>query len=200
MFVQDHQAPDRAKGGLGLGLAIVRSITHLHGGTVSAQSEGLGSGSTFTIRVPGTKERRAAPRVADSPGDAVARGQSPYSILIVDDNEDGARSFGELLSLYGHTVHIALDGPSALDIVNEVVPHIAFLDIGLPGMDGYELATRLREMPKLKAMRLIALSGYGLTADRIRSIDAGFEMHLVKPLTKESLDTVLRGHQASLTA
>jgi signal transduction histidine kinase/ActR/RegA family two-component response regulator len=192
MFVQDRQAIDRSKGGLGLGLAIVRSITNLHGGSVYAESAGLGFGSTFSVTIPAAQERRATPRFSELRRNSPAIATNTYSILIVDDNEDAARTFADLLVLYGHTVRIALDGPTALKTIEDFVPDLAFLDIGLPGMDGYELAKYLRRNPALRASRLIAVSGYGLTADRIRSIEAGFEMHLVKPMTKETLEAALR--------
>jgi signal transduction histidine kinase len=199
MFVQDRQAIDRSKGGLGLGLAIVRSITNLHGGTVSAESAGLGHGSAFTVTIPAAQERRATPRFSELRKDSPLNSMHPYSILIVDDNEDAARTFGELLTMYGHTVRIAFDGPSALKTIEDFVPDLGFLDIGLPGMDGYELAKYLRRNTALRMTRLIAVSGYGLTVDRIRSIEAGFEMHLVKPMTKETLEAVLRAKAAGTT-
>ena len=186
-FVQDRQALDRAQGGLGLGLAIVRNLVTMHGGTVSARSEGIGRGSEFTVRLP------AAGRMAEVP---VARALSAvtrpattgaHRVLVVDDNEDAAALLAESLGSLGHQTEVAADGPSALRMAETFQPDIALLDIGLPVMDGYELAHRLRERPELGRLRLIAVTGYGQESDRSLSRKAGFDAHLVKPVQFERL-------------
>ncbi|HEY0715099.1 MAG TPA: ATP-binding protein, partial [Polyangia bacterium] len=195
LFMQERQSIDRSQGGLGLGLAIVRSLVALHGGTASVHSGGKGRGSEFTIRLP-----RSAPTVLAEAAmgidgrDAGANGVGPQlRILIVDDNEDAAGLLVEALSILGHEVRSANDGPKSLEVVEAFVPDVALLDIGLPVMDGYELARRLRSNPRLSKTRLVAITGYGQESDRHRSSEAGFDLHLVKPVTVERLESVLRG-------
>ena len=184
LFVQGYQPHDRSVGGLGLGLALVRSLVDLHGGTVEARSEGNGLGSSFTVRLPAVAHLAGRSEGA-SPSAASARTQHPLRILIVDDNEDARLMLAEFLGSMGHDVRTAGDGPAALELVKTFSPEVAVLDIGLPTMDGYELAAKLRELPE--AMRLIALSGYGRESDRERSTAAGFDRHLVKPIDVRSL-------------
>ena len=189
-FVQQEQTIDRARGGLGLGLAIVRSLVELHGGTVSAASEGTGRGSEFTIELPATTLAATpspAPEVAVEPPPS-ARGK----ILVVDDNEDAATMLGDALEQLGYEVAVAYDGPSALRIAAAFVPDVALLDLGLPVMDGFELAERLREQqPPTKRAHLVAVTGYGQDSDRQRSTRAGFERHLVKPVAFGMLSQVV---------
>lgn len=195
LFVQGRQSLARAEGGLGLGLTIARSITTLHGGTIHVESAGLGKGSTFTVRVPALAAS-IQDRVAEefsSNGRAGENGNRAYSILVVDDNADAAATLAEILKVHGHEVEVAPDGFTALEIAQKHAPEIALLDIGLPDMDGYELARRLRDMPSLHSTRLLALTGYGQSADRAKSKDAGFEKHLVKPLNLTELQQVLGG-------
>ena len=183
VFAQEGQAIDRAHGGLGLGLAIVRSLVELHGGHVIARSQGTGFGAEFEIRVPPAALTTASPTDTDEPAFRSLSGLKKGSrILIVDDNQDAARSLAAMLTHHGHATCVALDGPSALRVAQDFGPEIALLDIGLPGMDGYELAGRLRQTPGLRDVRLIALTGYGQESDRQRSAAAGFDMHLVKPI------------------
>ncbi len=193
-FVQNRQGIDRSQGGLGLGLAIVRSLVALHAGTVRAYSEGEGKGSEFVVELPHPKEDPSA-----LPATQSSSAQEPFAapalhatarVLVVDDNEDAAMLMSEALDALGYAVRTAPDGPTALTIAEEFRPQVALLDIGLPVMDGYELAHRLREIGAGPAPRLIAVTGYGQGADERRSLDAGFEAHLVKPIALEQLHQV----------
>jgi signal transduction histidine kinase len=188
-FVQGDRALDRAEGGLGLGLAIAKSLCELHGGTIEAASAGAGQGSTFTVTLP-----RAARAEAPAPGAAVARAlrrATGMRVLVVDDNVDAAQALHEILSTLGHEAAVAHDGMTALDLARSRQPDIAVLDIGLPAMDGYELARRLRELPGGHKLRLIAVTGYGQEADRVRAHEAGFDHHLVKPIALDALFPLL---------
>jgi PAS domain S-box-containing protein len=192
LFAQVPQDLARSQGGLGLGLAIVKTLTEKHGGTVSARSPGRGGGSELTVRLP----LLTGDPAGEAPGPAAAPPPVPgpsvrpgRRILIVDDNADAASILAETLSHLGHDVVVAHDGPSALRVAAAQPPEIALLDIGLPEMDGYELATRIRTAPGIAGIRLIALTGYGQASDRQRSSDAGFDAHLVKPV---SLATLIR--------
>ena len=194
LFVQERQAIDRSQGGLGLGLAIVRNLVERHGGSISASSDGPGRGSEFVVRLPcapslhsadpSDTEAAAVPR----PWAAVAGAQR---VLVVDDNQDAADMLYELLGSKGYDARVAYDGPSALRLAEGFAPDIAFVDIGLPVMDGYELACRLREMPGLTSIRLIAVTGYGQESDRHKSRQAGFDHHLVKPVDLTEVEAVL---------
>ena len=191
-FVQGSRSLDRAEGGLGLGLALVRSLTRLHGGTVSAQSDGLGKGSCFTVRLPVLCEvpRTQLAKSADPSGPA-APPEKLERVLIVDDNADCALGFAEALRLLGHHVEVAFDGPRALTVAAEFKPTVALIDIGLPVMDGYELARKLRQAARSRPVKLIAVTGYGEDANRAMSLEAGFDIHTVKPLGLESLRNLL---------
>ncbi|MGZ5201926.1 MAG: ATP-binding protein [Telluria sp.] len=185
MFYQDPQSLARSRGGLGLGLTIVRSLVELHDGSVSAASGGQGEGSVFTVRIPAVCEPQARPAGED---DRPATGvQARKRILVVDDNVDAAVTLGELLRAYGHAVETAFDAPSALDKLEEGWPDLAILDIGLPGMDGYELAARVRAMANARAIKLVALTGYGQADDHTRALAAGFDQHMTKPMNVEAL-------------
>jgi signal transduction histidine kinase len=180
LFVQGRQAVDRGNGGLGIGLALVRSLVQLHGGSVRAQSEGVGKGSAFTVRLPSLELRETMGYAANlAPLSMAAVGRR---VLLVDDNEDAVAMLAELLTAAGHEVQTAADGPAALEAVKDFPPEVAVLDIGLPAMDGYDLAARLRSQLGGAAPVLIALSGYGQESDRARSEAAGFAVHLVKPV------------------
>jgi CheY-like chemotaxis protein len=191
LFVQERQTLDRSRGGLGLGLAIVRSLVALHGGSVSARSEGKGTGSEFTIRLPHLT--MPVPHVTAPPEDAAGTpvAAKRARVLIVDDNHDAAVLLSEMLSALGYVTRFVHDGPAALGFAKEFQPDLALLDIGLPVMDGYELARRFAQQPALRETRLIALTGYGQRQDRQRSADAGFVAHLVKPVDIEELRAVL---------
>lgn len=182
LFAQAPQAPDRARGGLGLGLAIVRSLVTLHGGTVSVASEGRARGTTFTVRLPFAPLPPHAARGAGAPAAVQPRTEMASRVLVVDDNADAAEMLASALTALGFDTRIALDGPSALDIARAFLPDVALLDIGLPVMDGYELARRLKSEPGEQPIRLVAVTGYGQPGDRLASTDAGFDAHLVKPV------------------
>lgn len=193
-FVQERQGLDRRRGGLGLGLAIVRSLVALHHGTVSVHSEGRGLGSEFVVRLPTVQLEHETPR----PEVEVATERRPTSrrsirVLIVDDNEDAGRTLADALREEGHEVRVAFDGPEALEIAESFDPEIALLDIGLPVMDGYELARRFQRHPRLRHVPLVALTGYGQANDRERSKQVGFAAHLVKPVAFEIVRDLVSG-------
>lgn len=180
-FAQEQQALDRARGGLGLGLTIVDNLVKLHGGAVRAASDGRGRGSTFTVELPASTmaPARSQPRLGAV---TLARSPGALRVLVVDDNEDAAEMMSEALAMLGYVVAVAHDGAAALRIVDTVAPDVALLDIGLPAMDGYELAGRLRQGPHGDRVRLVAVTGYGQASDRQRTSEAGFDAHLVKPV------------------
>jgi signal transduction histidine kinase/ActR/RegA family two-component response regulator len=190
-FVQQRQALDRARGGLGLGLAIVKSLVEAHGGTVRAHSEGIGRGAELVVELPtGDTVRppqRDTPPVALAPTPALA----PARVLVVDDNEDACALLAETLERAGYEVDTAFDGPEALAACTAHAPAAALLDIGLPGMDGYELARRMRALPGFAGVFLVAVTGYGQDTDRARTRQAGFDEHLVKPVTMKQIRAVL---------
>ncbi len=185
LFFQGKRDLDRAEGGLGIGLALVKNLIDMHGGQASAASDGPGHGSTFVVRVPG---RRAAPRTrqgiahAQAPPRTVAR-----RVLLVDDNVDGLEALAELLRAYGHRVQAVSDPAAALEIASQFAPEIFVIDIGLPMMDGYALVHRLRNEHSRSGCLFVALTGYGQDADRRRSREAGFHHHFVKPLDPSRL-------------
>jgi two-component system CheB/CheR fusion protein len=189
LFVQGDRALDRAQGGLGIGLTIARSLCELHGGTISVASAGTGRGSTFTVALP-RAEQDEAPEPA-RPGEPVAPAATGMRVLVVDDNVDAALTLQEFLTMLGHEAAIAHDGVAALEIAAAFRPDIAVLDIGLPVMDGYELARKLRDQLDRGGLRLIAVTGYGQEADRARARDAGFDHHLVKPIALDALMPLL---------
>jgi signal transduction histidine kinase/CheY-like chemotaxis protein len=181
-FVQGEQGLDRAQGGLGLGLAIVRNLVQMHGGVVTASSEGRGRGSEFVVRLPlkGSGVGIVAPATTLRRGAAAPT--SSRRVLLVDDNRDAAEALGEALTDIGFEVKVFFDSRTALAQAAEFEPEVAVLDIGLPHIDGYELANRLIALPGLTATKLIALTGYGQPSDRQRSLRAGFLEHLIKPV------------------
>lgn len=188
MFVQERQALDRSQGGLGLGLAIVRSLIELHGGAVDATSAGRGKGSEFTVRLPRVVSDAAvaAPVVVTKSSAGNAR-----KIMVVDDNEDAAELLAAVLESLGNETRVAHDAHRALAIVEEFQPDLAVLDIGLPVMDGYELARQLRQITSLRDVRLIALTGYGQASDKERAVNAGFDAHMVKPVAVDALQVLI---------
>lgn len=195
MFVQVDRLPGRAQGGLGIGLGLVKSLVELHGGRIEARSAGKGQGSEFVIHLPALS--REAVRQARPPGEDQAQGEGALArrrILVVDDNIDAANSLAKLLNrLYGQETRVAFDGPSALAVTTSFRPHLLLLDIGMPGMDGYEVARRLRERSETKGLLLVALTGWGQETDRQRSREAGFDQHLVKPVAPADLRALLEG-------
>ncbi len=202
LFVQQRQTLERSRGGLGLGLAIVRSLVGLHGGTVSATSDGAGAGSEFTIRLPHAAARRPSPEAAiDGAGQRAVGGQDGTRVLVVDDNIDGATLLAETLSAFGYQARAVHDGPTALAVADDFDPHVALLDIGLPVMDGFELARQFAARQRLRRTRLVALTGYGQEQDRAESAQAGFAAHLVKPVDalylRQVIESVLERNAAS---
>lgn len=194
-FTQEERSPNRANGGLGIGLALVRSLTELHGGRVEAASAGRGQGSEFVLRFPVLPEtHRAALREKKPSGQERIPGRR---ILVVDDNIDSAETLGLLLRLGGHEVQTAYSGLAALEAARLSRPDIVMLDIGMPGMDGLEVARRLRDELGQKDVQLIAMTGYGQDEDRRRSEIAGFNSHLVKPVDLERLNSLLTREQTA---
>ena len=190
LFVQNERTLDRAQGGLGIGLSVTKRLVELHGGRISAQSEGLGRGATFVVRLPRIAKPEAA-HVGPAPASVL-----PRRVLIVDDNEDAADSLAMLLSFRGHEVTAAYGATQALATVESFTPEVIFLDVGLPEMNGYELARRLRSRPDGTGLRLVAITGYGQADDRQRALAAGFDDHLVKPVDLEALERALAGMSA----
>ncbi|HEX5046250.1 MAG TPA: PAS domain S-box protein [Gammaproteobacteria bacterium] len=187
LFTQVGRTHQRTQGGLGIGLTLVRSLVELHGGSVQAWSEGPGKGSEFVVRLPVASEQTA-------PGDQDAglpQAVTPRRILVVDDNQDSADSLSILLGLLGADVRAVHDGAGALAALDSFRPDVMLLDIGMPGMDGYELAREARRRPRGKAITLIALTGWGQEEDRRRSKDAGIDYHLVKPVDLAALERLL---------
>jgi signal transduction histidine kinase/DNA-binding response OmpR family regulator len=189
LFTQVERSLDRSQGGLGIGLTLVKRLVELHGGTVEAASAGAGRGSEFTVRLPLLAEPpRNSAHLGNSQPDAQA---TPRRVLLVDDNPDAVDSLATLLRLQGHDVRLAHDGVVALKTAESFQPEVILLDIGLPGMDGYEVAERLRAEVKLDGALLAALTGYGQEDDRRRSRAAGIDVHLVKPVDLEALQAML---------
>jgi PAS domain S-box-containing protein len=178
MFRQADRSGARSRGGLGIGLSLVKRIVELHGGTVTAHSEGAGKGSEFVVRLPAidAPSRDAGRELAATNGQLPRR-----KILVVDDNEDAAESLAALLAISGHETRMAHDGLAALEQASQFQPDVIFLDIGMPTLDGHETARRIRQQPWGKELVLVALTGWGQSEDRRRSKDAGFNHHLVKP-------------------
>jgi PAS domain S-box-containing protein len=188
MFVQGRPPLKRVAGGLGIGLALSRKLAELHGGALDARSDGPGKGSEFTLRLPLAQAGRRAARQEAAPG---AQSSAPQRILVVDDNVDAACSLEMLLKSLGHETLVVNDGAEALRVAPEYRPSIVLLDIGMPGLDGYEVARRLRAMDGGEALRIVAVTGWGQDTDREKSREAGFDVHLVKPVEPRELVRVL---------
>jgi two-component system, sensor histidine kinase len=191
MFGQVDQSIERKQAGLGVGLTLARRLIELHDGSIEVASAGLGHGSTFIVRMPVTTQP-AAHRLGDTE-DPALNGAEQLRILLVDDNADFANSLSILLQTLGHDVRVANDAREALTIARAFTPHLAFLDIGLPEVNGYQLAGQLRTHPETQRTTLVAVSGWGQLKDRLRSQEAGFALHLVKPIELEQIRTVLNG-------
>jgi PAS domain S-box-containing protein len=188
LFVQEPQSLDRSRGGLGLGLALVKRLVELHGGSVAVWSAGPGQGSEFTVRLPAV----AAP-VAAAAGGAAARAGAARSrrVLVVEDSDDARQSLRLLLEMAGHQVEACEDGASGLARLRAFRPDVALIDLGLPGMDGYAVAREARGSPETRAIRLVAVTGYGQAEDRRRALAAGFDLHVTKPVDASMLDEML---------
>ena len=189
LFTQADTSVARSGGGLGIGLTLVRDIVALHGGTVAAASEGPGRGSEFTVRLPLAPEPQAPRR--PSAADRKRKAAAPRRILVVDDNRDSADSLSEVLRMHGHEVHTAYDGLDAVASAARLEPDLILLDIGLPSLDGYEVARRIREQRPHGGYTLVALTGWGQDSDRRQSTDAGFDRHVVKPIGQGVLEELL---------
>lgn len=195
MFAQADRSLDRAQGGLGIGLTLVKRLVEMHGGIVRAESAGPNLGTEFIVRVPALPPE---PEEAESPAAGVGapeegrRVDIPRRILIVDDHPDSAKMLASLIKYWGHEARVVHSGPAAIAAVNESQPEIVLLDIGLPGMDGYEVAERLRQQcNRSQPMLLVAVTGYGQENDLFRSWSAGFDTHLVKPVAPAQLKRLL---------
>jgi PAS domain S-box-containing protein len=192
LFVQADHTTSKSQGGLGIGLTLAKNLSEMHGGTIEAHSAGLGMGCEFTVRLPLLAANAGLTTKPDQDlmPKTVATG---HRLLVVDDNKDAASSLAILLRMRGHEVRVVHDGPAALEVAVSYLPNMIFLDIGMPGMDGYEVARRIRQRPGLESVMLAALTGWGQLADRERSRDAGIDHHLVKPVDSEALEAVLWG-------
>jgi signal transduction histidine kinase/CheY-like chemotaxis protein len=188
MFTQVDRSTRQAQGGLGIGLTLVRTLVEMHGGEVEAKSPGTNQGSEFVVRLPLSKEAYATGSILPEVREPVLPNRR---VLVVDDNRDAAESLGVLLSLLGAEVRVVNDGPAALEILSEYQPSVVLLDIGMPGMDGYEVARRIRERPEFRDLMLIALTGWGQEDDRRRTSQAGFDHHLLKPADMTALKSLL---------
>jgi signal transduction histidine kinase len=186
LFYQAQQPLDRRASGLGIGLTLVRHLVALHGGTVTAESEGIDRGSVFTVRLP-----RVPP--APSASSPVEIPRTSRRVLIVEDNADSREMLRVALESAGHQVFVAEDGPRGVEEASTVRPDAVLLDLGLPGLDGYEVARRLRHAPGGRDMLIVALSGYGRQEDKERSRDSGFDFHLVKPVDPSAVERILAG-------
>jgi CheY-like chemotaxis protein len=192
MFTQVERSLDRAQGGLGIGLTLVRRLLEMHGGSVEAKSDGLGAGSEFIVRLPLALDPQPDGADHRPSGDGAAhRARTKFRILVVDDNLDAANSLAMLLRIKGHDVRTAYDGISALDVAALYKPQVILLDVGLPRLNGFDAARRIRESDYGKNVVLVALTGWGHAEDRRRSKEAGFDHHLVKPADPSELDIVL---------
>jgi len=188
---------ERAQGGLGIGLSLVKRLVEMHDGSVEAVSRGPGRGSEFVVRLPLAKGRAAAAEVGAGETSAVPA-SARHRILVVDDNQDAAATLALLLGLMGHETRTANDGIEALEVTDEFHPDVALLDIGMPRLNGYDTARRLRQDSWGREMLLVALSGWGQDADRLKSSKAGFDMHLVKPVDVSEIQRLLaRRHEPS---
>jgi CheY-like chemotaxis protein len=198
-FAQVQQHLDHAQGGLGIGLNVVKGLVEMHGGRVAAESAGPGAGSLFRIWLPRTDTPEPVEVALPSSPGAVER----HRVLVVDDNRDAAETMAMVLDMSGHEVLLAHDGQTAVEMVKRHDPAVVFLDIGMPGMNGYETASLLRTLPGAQARVLVALTGWGSEADQARSLEAGFNHHLTKPVDIDKVQRVLSArfsHEARASA
>jgi CheY-like chemotaxis protein len=187
LFTQAERTLDRSQGGLGIGLSLVQKLVELHGGTVEGRSAGLGQGSEFVVRLPALSPARES----ILPIETETQSTHTSRVLVVDDNMDAADMLVMMLQMFGHQVQAAYTGETALERAVEYQPDVVLLDIGLPDMDGYEVARLLRQQPQTKDVWLLAMTGYGQNSDRQRSEEAGFDHHLVKPVEPQKLRDLL---------
>jgi len=187
LFAQGDRPLDRAQGGLGIGLTLVKALVGLHGGVVEAASEGPGRGSVFTIRLP----RIVAPLETEPIAAPASAAAASRRIVIIEDNDDAREVLRLQLTLQGHEVHEAAEGHAGVDLAAAVDPDVVLVDVGLPGLDGYAVARRIRATNPVKSPFLVALTGYGQPQDQVRALDAGFDVHLTKPVSPERLATVI---------
>jgi len=191
LFTQSERALDRSQGGLGIGLTLVRSLVEMHDGTVLATSAGMGKGSEFTIVLPLMQQQAPIPSAGDNASVSLdAKKSEGHSILVIEDQADARRALQRLLQIWGHQVAVAADGPNGVEAAVSMHPDVALVDVGLPGLDGYEVARQIRKSLG-DEIRLIALTGYGQPEDRDRALAAGFDVHLVKPVDHEALERSL---------
>ncbi|HEX5030675.1 MAG TPA: ATP-binding protein [Candidatus Eisenbacteria bacterium] len=192
MFVQADRSLERTQSGLGIGLTLVKRVVEMHGGTVVAESEGLGQGSDFSVRLP-LEPAAAARRGETDPEDGDMAPATSVRVLVADDNEDAVRSLAMMIRAMGHEVHTARDGAEVLEVAASVLPALILMDIGMPRMNGYDAARRIREQPWGRTVTLVALTGWGLEDDRRLATEAGFDRHVVKPVEAATLREILAG-------
>jgi CheY-like chemotaxis protein len=191
MFSQVDRNMERAQGGLGIGLSLVRRLVEMHGGTVEAHSDGPGQGSEFTVRLPVPKSIQQTVTLQGDEGEESPGAAARRRILVVDDNRDSAMTLGMMLKLMGNEIQTAHDGLAAVEAAEQFRPDMILLDIGIPKLNGYDACRRIREQPWSRGMEIVALTGWGQEEDRRRSKEAGFDDHLVKPVELAILQKLL---------
>jgi two-component system CheB/CheR fusion protein len=193
MFTQIDLLPDRSQGGLGIGLSVVRQLVDLHGGRIAVHSAGLNQGSEFSVHLPLVEDGQISGNQAATAGPAPS---SRHRILLIEDNPDARESLGLLLTLMGHEVDLAENGRQGIEAARSHAPHIALIDIGLPDMNGYEVAAQLKALPGSPPI-LVALTGFTQPDDRSQALEAGFQTHLTKPVDLRTLQAILAIHIAN---
>jgi len=191
MFSQVNRTLERSTGGLGIGLALVKGLVEMHGGTVTAESAGPGQGSTFTVLLPKLEASASESSSGVTANEGRTPGVSKRRIMVVDDNQDSAESMAQMLRLFDNEVVVAHDGLAAVEIAERVRPEIVLMDVGMPRMNGYDATRRIREQPWGRDLVVIALTGWGQDNDRERSEQAGCDGHLVKPVSLSNLEEML---------
>jgi CheY-like chemotaxis protein len=191
MFMQAEAVGGRTRSGLGIGLTLARKLVEMHGGRLTAHSEGVGKGSTFVVHLPLSARTEQDVTTGTHPTSEVATGSVTQRVLVVDDNRDAADSLGTLLQLQGAEVRVVYDGHAALGVLREFRPTVIFLDLGMPGLDGFEVARRIRQREDFRGIALVAVTGWGQEQDRRRTRAAGFDRHLVKPIDPGNMHSVL---------